>query len=237
MRGYEYRFVDDALFDRVPTWFRAKVGDNLLPMSDLARLKMARELLEQGYERVIWLDADVLVFDPNGFEITTDRDYAFGREVWVRRGDGDGLFVTEGLHNAICVFCRDNDFLDFYIHACEEVVRDAESEVLSHQIGPDLLNRLSDVIGPRIVPDVGLFSPLVIADITSGSGRALTAYMDEFAHPVRAANLCLSFVGRASSGVTVTNAILNRAIDRLLETRGDVVNRACAPPAYRADTG
>jgi len=219
-RGYEYKFLDDALFERVPTWFRDKVGGNLLPMSDLARLKIARELLDDGFDRAIWLDADVLVFDPDGFEIAVETAYAFGREVWVRRGGGDTLLATEGLHNAVCVFCRDNDFLNFYIHASEEIVRGAPSEVLSHQIGPDFLNRLSDVIGPRVVPDVGLFSPLVITDIAGGGGRALTMHMDAFGHPVRAANLCLSFVGRESSGVTVTDAILNRAIDRLLGTLG-----------------
>ncbi len=230
-RDYEYRFLDDSLFERVPDWFRAKVNGNILPMSDVARLKVARELLDNGFDRAIWLDADVLVFDPGAYDIAIDTDYAFGREVWVRRGGGDQLLVTEGLHNAVCVFCRDNDFLDFYIHACEEIVLGAESEVLSHQIGPDFLNRLRDVIGTRLVPDVGLFSPLVIGDIAAGGGRALSAHMNAFGRPVRTANLCLSFLGRESSGVTVTDAMLERANERLLETRGEVVNGAL-PPAF-----
>ena len=228
-RGFAYKFIDDTLFEQVPDWFRIKVGENRLPMSDLARLKVARAFLRDGYDRAIWLDADVLVFDPDGFEIAIDTDYAFGREVWVRRGGRDKLLVTEGLHNAVCVFCRGNGFLEFYIHAAEEIVRGAEADILSHQIGPDFLNRLRDVIGGRVVPDVDLFSPLVIADIAKGGGSALTAHRKAFGGPVRAANLCLSFVGGESSGVTVTDAMLNQAADRMLETRGNVVNDR--PPA------
>jgi hypothetical protein len=41
-RGFAYRFLGDELFERVPDWFRARVGGNRLPMSDLARLKVAR---------------------------------------------------------------------------------------------------------------------------------------------------------------------------------------------------
>lgn len=224
MRGYEYRFVDDALFDVVPVWFRDKVGGNLLPMSDLARLKWARRLLVEGRERVIWLDADVLVFDPDRFAIDVISEYAVGREVWVRRGGRDRLLVTHGLHNAALVFCRDNHFLDFYIHASEAIVAGATDAVLSHQIGPDLLNRFNDIIGDRLVPDVALFSPLVMTDIARGGGRAIQAHGEAIAGPIRAANLCLSFLDRESSGVVMDEGVLNRAIDRLLDTRGAVVN-------------
>ena len=32
-------------------------------ITDLCRLLQARHFLENGYERVIWLDADILIFD------------------------------------------------------------------------------------------------------------------------------------------------------------------------------
>ena len=112
LRGYAYRFVDDSLFDEVPAWFRDKVAGDLLPMSDLARLLRLQRLIDDGCDRVIWLDADVLVFDPDRFIIDVLSEYAVGREVWVRRGGRDRLLVTEGLHNAAMVFCRANSFLD-----------------------------------------------------------------------------------------------------------------------------
>jgi hypothetical protein len=223
-RGFAYRFLGDELFERVPDWFRARVGGNRLPMSDLARLKVAREFLDEGFARAIWVDADVVVFDPDNFDIAIAEDYAFCREVWMRRGRGGKPLATEGLHNAVCAFARGNAFLDFYIHACEQIVRGVEGAVVSQKLGPDFLSRLKDVIGDRVLSDVGLFSPIVTADIGKGGGRAAAAYMKAFGHPVRAANLCLSFVGRESSGVTLTEAMLDRAIDRLLESRGEVVN-------------
>lgn len=215
-RGHEYRFIDDALFDRVPAWFRAKVNENRLPMSDLARLKVARELLDAGFERSIWFDADVLIFASDNFDIAQETDYAFGREIWVRRGDGESFFVTGGLHNAISVFARGNAFLDFYIDASEDSVRETKDGVLSHQIGPDFLNRHRDAIGARIVHGVSLFSPLVITDIANGGGPALRAHLSASKGPIHAANLCLSFVGRSSSGVVVTHQVLEAAIGNLI---------------------
>jgi hypothetical protein len=222
--GYAYRFLDDALFERVPDWFRERVAGDLLPMSDLARLVVARELLDEGWDTVAWLDADVLVFDPKGFNIDIAHDYAFCREVWLRRSGADKLLVTEGLHNAVCVFARDNPFLDFYIHACESIIRDAEGPIRSHALGPDFLARMADVIGPRTLPDVGLFSPIVTAAIAKGGGRASEAYRKAFGNPVRCANLCLSFVDRESSGVTLSETILDLAIDRLMGSGGKVLN-------------
>ncbi|MDP6952040.1 MAG: hypothetical protein QGF53_04695, partial [Alphaproteobacteria bacterium] len=130
-QGYAYRFLGDELFDRVPDWFRERVAGDRLPMSDLARLVVARELLDEGWETVVWLDADVLVFDPENFRISLDDGYAFSREVWLRRGGADKLLATEGLHNAVCAFARGNAFLEFYIHACEAIVRGAEGPIRS----------------------------------------------------------------------------------------------------------
>ena len=223
-RGYAYRFIDDSLFDDVPDWFRDKVAGDLLPMSDIARLQWMQRLLDDGCDRVIWLDADVLVFDPDRFIIDIESEYAVGREIWVRRGGRDRLLVTAGLHNAALVFCRANSFLDFYRHACEAIVAGATAAILSHQIGPDLLNRFADIIGDRVTPDVALFSPLVMSNIAKGGGRAIAAHGEAFAGPIRAANLCLSFLRRESSGVVIDEGVLNRAVDRLLETRGAVVN-------------
>jgi hypothetical protein len=229
-RGFDYRFEGDEFFDRVPGWYRDKVDQSKLPMSDLARLLWARALLGQGAQRVIWIDADVVVFDPDNFTIPNGLDYAFCREVWLRRGGRDKLLATEGVHNAVCVFAAGNAFLDFYIHACEEIVRGADGPVLSHQVGPDFLGRLADVIGGHLLTNVGLFSPIVTADIAKGGGRAATAQRRAFGHPVHAANLCASFLNRPDDGFTLTEKIMTRATDRLIETKGAVVNGTTGEP-------
>ncbi len=224
LRRYDYQFLDDDLFAQVPDNIRLRLGEHPLPLSDIARLLKARDFLRQGYERAIWADADIVVFDPEHLEIRVTSQYAFCREVWVRRGGRGQYIVTDGLHNAMCVFCQGNDMLDFYIHACQSLAARTDREYLPHSFGPDLLGRLQDIIGDRILREVGLFSPVVTADIAKGGGKATRAYAEAFAHPVRAANLCLSFFGRSSSGVRLTDRVVNAAIDRLLETKGEVIN-------------
>lgn len=222
--GYAYRFHDDRLFELAPNWFKEAVGHRKLPMADLARLLLAKEALASDFDRFVWIDADVLVFAPENFTIDVTDEYAFGREVWVRRGGRDKLLLTEGLHNAVCVFIKNNSVLDFYIHAIYEIARGLDGPCLDHQFGPDLLSRIGDIVGPRTLPDVGLFSPVVTLDIANGGGRATESYMRAHGQPIAAANLCASFLDRESSGVTMTAEAMDRAIDRLLETGGDVVN-------------
>src|SRR4029079_13839139 len=62
--GYRYEFVDDRLFDYAPAWVRERCGKQLLPITDVARMYLLRERLAHGWDRVIWVDADVLVFAP-----------------------------------------------------------------------------------------------------------------------------------------------------------------------------
>src|SRR5262245_33138351 len=50
-QGFDYRFIDDELFEYAPQWYRRKVSDDILLMSDLARLVVARRLLGEGYRR------------------------------------------------------------------------------------------------------------------------------------------------------------------------------------------
>src|SRR5258706_16177245 len=59
-QGFDYVFIDDRLFEYAPQWYRTKVKDDILLISDLARLKLAKEFLDQKYQRTIWVDADVL---------------------------------------------------------------------------------------------------------------------------------------------------------------------------------
>ena len=80
--GFAYERSDDGLFDRVPPWFRERVGGEPVRMSDLARLLLARSLLAR-YERAVWVDADVVVFDPERFVLDAPDGYALCREAWL----------------------------------------------------------------------------------------------------------------------------------------------------------
>ena len=63
LQGYDYQFVGDELFERVPDWYRDKVGERTPILADLARLRWMKHALTQ-VEHVVWLDADTLVFRP-----------------------------------------------------------------------------------------------------------------------------------------------------------------------------
>jgi len=223
-KGFDYRFMDDAFFGVLPDGFREKVSGRVLPMSDLARLIWARDLLAEGYDRVIWLDADVLVFDPTEFDVPTTDQYGVGRELWVRRGGRDKLLFSESLHNAVLVFCRGNDFLDFYIHACRAIAETAAAPIVDHALGPDFLVRLRDVIGRRVLSGVGMFSPILTADIARGGGRVTRAFVAEHRAPIQAANLCWSFLGRPQDNYQLTEPVINRAIDQLLQSQGAMLS-------------
>ncbi|MEJ2131721.1 MAG: hypothetical protein P8Y95_08920, partial [Gammaproteobacteria bacterium] len=81
-RGFEYRFVDDALFAPLPDWLREKTAERPAVAADYARLVALREALAAGYEAAVWCDADFLVFAPERLDLR-EESYAFGREVWV----------------------------------------------------------------------------------------------------------------------------------------------------------
>jgi hypothetical protein len=52
-QGHDYRFYGDEIFDKLPKWYLDACKGHKWPMSDLARLLAARELLASGYTHVI----------------------------------------------------------------------------------------------------------------------------------------------------------------------------------------
>lgn len=218
--GFDYRFVGDEIFDLVPDWYREKATNRIPVITDLGRLLLARALLAEGYERTVWLDADVLVFDAAGFEIDISEEFAFGEETWVQQTDSGELRTYRNVHNAISVFTAGNSFLEFYIHACRSVIGRLEGGVPPQIVGPKLLTALHNMIGFRLIPEVAMLSPLVVGDIAKGEGPALDLFRRHAPGPIRAANLCSSLTG-TEAGVGDETAAL--ACERLLETRGGVL--------------
>ena len=195
-QGWDYRFIGDEIFDLAPGWYRDKAQGRTPVITDLCRLILARDLLAEGYVRVIWLDADVLIFDPENLHITVSEEFAFGQETWIQPGKGAGkgrrLKATTNVHNALCVFTEGNSFLDFYIHACLSVVRRIEGPMVPQLVGPKLLTALHNILGFQLAPEVGAFSPLLLSDIAGGGGPALDLYRESAPATARAANLCAS---------------------------------------------
>ncbi len=64
-------------------------------------------------------------------------------------------------------------------------------------------------------------SPLVTAELAHGPGRALEAFRARSGGMPAALNLCQSYIGRGSDGVLLDEALMNRAIDVLLDRTND----------------
>lgn len=226
-RGYEYRFTGDELFDLLPDDFRAKATGRLPILSDLGRLIMARNLLAEGFERTVWVDADVLIFDPGNFDIDIEEDFAFCREVWIQPDGKGGIKVFRNVHNAVSVFVAGNSFLEFYIDACRRVVGRIEGEagLVNQLVGPKLLSTLHNMIGYPVMQHIGMLSPLVIRDIDQGGGPALDLLVREKPAPMQAANLCSSLVGGIIDDIDLGHALMGRVVDTLLSNRGGALKR------------
>ncbi len=221
---WDYCFFGDEIFELTPPAYLEKTASRPQIATDLARLKLARELLSRGHERAVWLDADVLVFAPGAFDVAVRDEYAFGREIWVQRSAGGGLRTYRNVHNAVCVFCRGNSMLDFYIHACLSIVGRSDGNVPPQVVGTKFLTALHNIVGFPLIDDVAMLSPLVLADLISGGGDALALLRRKSAAGVHAANLCGSLVGRDYDDVKVTEAMLNIVCDRLLDGGGRILS-------------
>ena len=215
-QGWDYRFVGDEIEERVPDWYRERAQGRWPVITDLARLLLARDALAEGRDRVLWVDADVLVFGAAGPDLSAagEAGYGFCREIWVQP-DGAGLRVYRNVHNALCWFRPENPVLDFYIHACERIVGRLDGGAPNQIVGPKLLTALHNMLGFPLLDDVGMASPLVTRDLAAGGGPALRRLILESPVPLRAINLCASLVGREVDGVGMDDALMRKVVGRL----------------------
>jgi hypothetical protein len=207
---YGYRFLGDELFERVPGALLRKTRAQPVIATDLARLRVLQEALAEHYRAVIWLDADVLVFDPAAFR-PPDTAYAVGREVWVQP-DGQGrLKVYRKVHNAFLLFRRGNPFLDFYADTAERLLALNRGTMPPQYLGPKLLTALHNVAQLPVLESAGMLSPAVCRDILDGGGAALDLFRAHSMQPPAAANLCVSSCDRQE----LVAADMERLIDAL----------------------
>lgn len=197
--GCSYHCADDEeLLGSLPGEFKSKLDGRWPMLADLGRLKLMQSALAAGESRVLWLDADVLVFAPEKLAVPTSlRDgYAFGRELWV---DERGR-VHHGVHNALCVFDSGNPFLDYYIHACERIVEQHSGGHWAPQLlGPKFLKMQNNLMQFELLDSVAMLSPSVLEDIVRGGGPILNKQSDLLGGTFGAANLCSSLIDDASA--------------------------------------
>jgi hypothetical protein len=131
--------------------------------------------------------------------------------VWVQASAGRQRAYVK-VHNAYLSFDQDNPFLDFYLHAAEQLLRVHQGPMVPQLIGPKLLTALHNLVACPVQESAGMLSPLVAADLMAGGGRALDLYRKRSTVLPAAVNLCASLTEDDLRGID-----LPRCIDLLLD--------------------
>ncbi|HEX6591851.1 MAG TPA: hypothetical protein VF050_07620 [Moraxellaceae bacterium] len=215
----DYHFSGDEIFSLLPDWYRTKAGTEICPQADLARLLLAQRLLAQGYDLAIWVDADVLVFQPQALQLALPRGFAFTHEIWTHLDENGKPALTHRVNNSVMLFARDNVHLGFFIDACLQIAN-AKSTLGKFDVGTDFLSRLRNILPFPLIENVGMLSPPLLADISQGDGPFLKAYGRALPRPLACANLCASLEHQEAAGIS-----LEDVVNILLESRGDIINQ------------
>jgi hypothetical protein len=212
LNHFEYRFLGDELFDVLPQDLLIKTSSQPVVASDLARLKALKSALEDGYQTVIWCDADFLVFSPGEFNLPPD-DFGLGREIWIQQDSRTGrsrAYIK--VHNAFLFFRVGNAFLDFFTDSAERLIRRHNGPFAPQFLGPKFLTAIHNIVECPVVESAGMLSPLVIKDLLNGSGPFLDLFRKHARHPIAAANLC----GSLTANGEMSDQEVSDVIDLLL---------------------
>lgn len=217
-QGWEYRWLDDALFALLPDDLQPLVARRPVIASDLARLQWIQRLLAD-YDAVLWLDADVLIFAPTHLSPPSS-DYAVGRELWVQAQDKPGWRVWKKVHNA-ALWARAqpqaagrNAFVDFYADTALRLLRQNQAAMPDQFIGPKLLSALHSAAQLPVIESIGMLSPATSADLLGAGNGALAAMRSRQQAPLAAANLCRSSLHAGELSELQMNALIEHLLQQ-----------------------
>lgn len=217
-QGYAYRFIGDELFDPIPEDIRSACAGVLLPLTDIGRLLWLQKLLTDGWDRVIWLDADILIFDST---LRIDAE-TVGREVWISKGVRTGYRAAKSINNCVISTTTQSALLERLLRATNEAVAGFQKPPHPRTLGPDLFRRLHAVEPLPVASDIAMASPIMIKSLAAGDPSPLAAHHAIWGGPVRAANLCGSLVE--------DDELALRAVARLLDTADAFAPNVPVPP-------
>ncbi|HLO84518.1 MAG TPA: hypothetical protein VK203_05815 [Nostocaceae cyanobacterium] len=229
LNGYDYQ-REDNFFDYVPDWYIDKAQGKINVIADLSRLEIAKKFLDEGYDQTIWMDADVVVFDPHNLKIDTPEEYLVCREVWLDTednknfGEGD-IFCTEKVTNSLVYFTKNNSFLDFYIYATKSILKNQTGRLSRLAVSTKFLSKIYEIMELPLFPNMGLFSPILMHAIVEDKHEIIQLYAQALKSPIYATNLCFSFRNQSHKGIMVTDQLFEEVIDKLIQTKGEIINK------------
>ena len=211
---FDYRFLGDELFDLLDGQIIQRTQGQVVIATDLARLLHIQKALEQGYQCVIWLDADFLVFNPTEFK-PVDMPYALGREVWVQLNNKGRLQAYIRVHNAFLMFRLDNPFLAFYLDTAQRLLVQNMGSMPPQFIGPKLLSALHNICQCPVQETAAMLSPLTIKGMLNDDPDVIDLFCRRSLQMPVAANLCISSVSRGD----ISSQEMQLVIDGLLSRK------------------
>jgi hypothetical protein len=224
--GSEYRRRDDVFFDLAPDWVRARCGENIYPVTDICRLLWMREQLHADYDRVVWADADLLVFAPGRLNLATKGGHGFAHELFLGTQPSGEYVRTEGLNNSLMVFEHAGlAVLERYLEACLDALRAAAPGPIPREaLLPLNVPHWPDRRALGKVYGVGLFGLSLMTEIAAGGGALTREYARRVPRPLAAANLS-HFLRNAAipEARPHFDSVYKIAVGRLLATRGAAV--------------
>ena len=221
--GYTYDAIGDELFQDIPADVRQLLAGRNVNLADLGRAFTARQRLAAGAcDKYLWLDSDLLVFDPERFRVPLTEPVAFCRECWVMPDKQGKLEKREEVNNAVSLYSRGDPFLDFYLEACLRMVRREKEALPKLTLGVHILTALNRLYRFGLVYSAPNLSPWVIRDLLAGGGPYLKALRNEHLRwktPAAAANLCSSLDNMLFGDFRLDDAVFARLVT-LLKSRG-----------------
>lgn len=205
-KGYQYRVLGDELFRGIPEAVARKVQSKL-PLTDIGRLLWLRRFLaDRNHDCVIWIDSDVLVFDPGNFKIDVSRTELVCREISVLTKDG-GTVVERSYNPTVLSFRNGSALLPRWIAACEGVAQ--RLPILPNEaFGRPLLEALSKVHELRCIEGVAHNTLDITSDIIKGQRQNIRRLVQKTKEPFAAANLSAHF--------PLGEDVFNQTVERLL---------------------
>ncbi len=222
---WDYKFINDDFFELAPGWVRKRCNGNIYALTDVCRLQWLRDQLDAGYERVVWVDADVLIFAADQINISTKRGYAFAHELFLKLDKQGGASPIYGMNNALMVFEREQSILDSYLNSCFETLSSLPSgRVPRTALGPKLLEKLNNENLLDTIKGIGLFTLAMNREIASNGGPLTRQYVSLSPATLGAANLC-HFLRNSTplSKRSQFDSLYEQAVINMLNSRGNVM--------------
>jgi len=184
--GWAYHCTDDRFFALAPAWVRKRCQGHVYALTDVCRLQWLNDTLSQGAERVIWVDANVVIFEPENL-----RGHAFAHELYLQVEPDGRLTALEGLNNAVMAFTNQDTVLPRYLAACLAELRSMPAGPMPRtMLGPSLLRTWDLQESLDRILGVGLFTHGIMSELACGGGPLLDEYLQRSPFPLGAANLC-----------------------------------------------